>query len=53
MSSVTRYRHVLIIDDIVTTGATIESVANVLLAAGVGKVSALAVARAGTPGKAP
>ena len=53
MSSVTRYRHVLIVDDIVTTGATIESVANVLLAAGVGKVSALAVARAGTPGKAP
>ncbi len=48
-SGAQRHRHVLIIDDIVTTGATIEAVAKVLLAAGVGKVSALAVARAGVP----
>lgn len=47
-----RFRHVLIIDDIVTTGATIEAVAKVLLATGIEKVSALAVARAGVPGTA-
>lgn len=40
-------RHVLIIDDVVTTGATTRALAKVLLKNGVGKVSSLAVARAG------
>jgi predicted amidophosphoribosyltransferase len=39
--------HVLIIDDVVTTGATLRAVAQALLAHGVDKVSALTVARAG------
>jgi ComF family protein len=38
--------HVLIIDDVITTGATVRQLARVLRQAGVGKVSALAVARA-------
>ena len=42
-----RYRHVLIVDDVVTTGATTESLARALLASGASKVSLLAVARAG------
>lgn len=41
------YKHVLIVDDVVTTGATTESLAKALLASGAGKVSLLAVARAG------
>lgn len=40
------YRHVLIIDDIITTGATVRQLARVLRRAGVVRVSALAVARA-------
>lgn len=40
------YRHVLIIDDVITTGVTMEQVARVVKQAGAGKVSALAVARA-------
>lgn len=39
--------HVLIIDDVVTTGATTRALAKVLLKNGVTKVSVLAVARAG------
>ena len=39
-------RHVLIIDDVVTTGATVHELARVLLEAGVKRVSVLAVARA-------
>lgn len=39
-------KHVLIIDDVITTGATVRQLARVLHQAGVGKVSALAVARA-------
>ena len=39
-------RHVLIIDDVITTGETCQQLAKVLLAAGAQKVSALAVARA-------
>jgi len=35
----------LIIDDVITTGATCRDLANVVLAAGAAKVSALAVAR--------
>ena len=41
-----RARHVLIVDDVITTGATCRELARVLLDAGVAKVSALAVARA-------
>lgn len=41
-----RARHVLIVDDVITTGATCGELATVLLDAGVGSVSVLAVARA-------
>jgi ComF family protein len=40
------YRHVLIVDDVITTGATVRELARVLIDAGVDRVSALAVARA-------
>ncbi len=40
------YVHVLIIDDVITTGVTMRQVAAVLSGAGVGRLSALAVARA-------
>lgn len=39
-------RHVLIVDDVITTGETCRQLANVVLAAGAEKVSVLAVARA-------
>lgn len=39
--------HVLIVDDVVTTGASARSLAGTLLASGVSRVSSLAVARAG------
>ena len=41
-----RARHVLIVDDVITTGATCRELARVLLDAGVMQVSVLAVARA-------
>jgi len=41
------HAHVLIVDDVVTTGATVRAVAKVLLRNGVKQVSSLAVARAG------
>ena len=41
------YTHILIVDDVVTTGATAQALASLLLASGVTKVSVLAVARAG------
>jgi ComF family protein len=41
------HSHVLIIDDVLTTGATVRAVAKVLLANGVSDVSVLTVARAG------
>jgi len=41
-----RAQHPLIVDDVITTGATISSLAKVLLDAGAERVSALAVARA-------
>ena len=37
-------RHVLIVDDVITTGATTRALARVVLQAGAGKVSVLAVA---------
>ena len=40
------HEHVLIVDDVITTGATMRQLAIVLQAGGVEKVSALAVARA-------
>jgi len=39
-------RHVLIVDDVITTGETCRQLASTLLAAGVQKVSVLAIARA-------
>lgn len=39
-------QHLLIVDDVTTTAATIEEIAKVLLAAGVPKISALSVAQA-------
>ena len=39
------YAHVLIVDDVVTTSATVRSLANVLIRNGVDKVSVLAIAR--------
>lgn len=44
-------RHVLIIDDVITTGTTCRALATVLLQAGVDKVSVLALARAARPGR--
>ena len=41
-------RHVLIIDDVITTAETCRQLAQVLIANGVTKVSALAIARSGT-----
>lgn len=40
-----RAQHVLIVDDVITTGATSNELANVAIAAGAKKVSVLAVAR--------
>ena len=40
------YRHVLIVDDVITTGTTVCELARILRRAGVARVSALAVARA-------
>lgn len=39
-------RHVLVIDDVITTGATVRELARVVVEAGVDRVSVLAVARA-------
>lgn len=39
------YRHVLVVDDVITTGATCRQLARVLLDAGVPAVSVLAIAR--------
>lgn len=39
-------RHALLVDDVVTTGATVEALARVVLRAGATRVSALAVCRA-------
>jgi ComF family protein len=41
-----RVRHVLIVDDVITTGATCQCIATLLRDAGVSKVSVLALARA-------
>ena len=41
------YTHILVIDDVLTTGATSEALAKLLLSSGVTRVSFLAVARAG------
>ena len=42
-----RARHVLIVDDVITTGVTIAQLARAVLDSGADRVSALAVARAG------
>ena len=44
-------QHVLIVDDVITTGATCRELARVVLAAGAKKVSVLAVARTETLGE--
>lgn len=40
------WRHILIVDDVITTGATVRQLAKTVLKSGVRRVSALAVARA-------
>jgi ComF family protein len=40
-------QHVLIVDDVITTGTTVQALAEALMVAGANRVSALAVARAG------
>ena len=47
VKKVLRSRHVLIVDDVVTTGETTRQLARALIERGVEKVSVLAVARAG------
>lgn len=44
-------RHLLLIDDVMTTGATLHAAAQALLDAGAGSVSALVLARTPLPGK--
>ena len=41
-----RHAHVLIVDDVITTGATVRQLASTLRQAGVGRISVIAVARA-------
>jgi ComF family protein len=45
-------RRVLLVDDVVTTGATLDAAARALLAAGAAEVHAVAVARTPAPGAA-
>ena len=42
-----KYKHILIIDDVITTGATLGHLAEVLHRSGVSRLSAMAVARSG------
>ena len=44
-----RYRHVMIVDDVVTTGATLRAAAHALCVAGASRVSMLAVAATPAP----
>ncbi len=44
-----RFRHPLVIDDVITTGETCRQLAGTLLTAGAERVSVLAVARATLP----
>ena len=44
------YQHVLIVDDVYTTGQSAKHLAHTLRAAGVGSISVLVVARAASPG---
>lgn len=41
--------HILLVDDVITTGATLEAAAATLLEAGAGRVTALAAARTASP----
>jgi ComF family protein len=41
------YEHILLLDDVITTGSTVNEIARILSLAGVGRIDVLAVARAG------
>lgn len=43
--------HILLVDDVVTTGATLDAASRCLLEAGAGEVTALVVARTPAPGE--
>ena len=43
---VVRGRHIVLVDDVLTTGATLETAARVLLNAGAARVSAVVLAQA-------
>ncbi len=43
------YEHVLLIDDVITTGSTVNELARMFKFAGVGRIDVLAIARAGWP----
>lgn len=52
-ASAVRGKHVLVVDDVVTTGATLDACRKALLAAGAASVTCVALARAGVERDAP